>query len=387
MKFLVALMTVVACSACVANPPSFHVEHRALFDVEQRVVLAELNLRQEDGAVVSFDFNAPTSRYSGFEGSGTVERQGRRVLWAPPPEGGQLRYVVEVDRNRGGSGWDARFTEDWALLRLDNVFPAAALRTRGVETSSASLILEGPEGWSMETRYGKVLGPIELPMDSGRLYVRPNGWMVAGVIGVRREEVGHTEFVIAAPVGHGMRRLDMLTFLRFTAPTFNEIVTPLPERVLIVGAEEGFWRGALSGPNSLYLHADRPIVSENATSTLLHELVHVAGRVDGDDWIVEGMAEYYALRVLRDSGGLSSARYDKALNDLLAWAQREGGGLKDPSKGADTACAAWVLAGLDEALPGGLKRWIDSRSKSLTGQALRAYAKARGVALRSCETN
>ena len=50
----------------------------------------------------------------------------------------------------------------------------------------------------------------------------------------------------------------------------------------------------MSGPGSLYVHADRPMISENGTSTMLHELVHVAMGVSGsahDDWLVEGLAE------------------------------------------------------------------------------------------------
>ena len=68
------------------------------------------------------------------------------------------------------------------------------------------------------------------------------------------------------------------------------------------------WRGALSAPQSLYVHAERPLLSGNATSTLLHEIVHIGlGLADerGADWIVEGLAEYYSLEVLRRSGTIS----------------------------------------------------------------------------------
>jgi hypothetical protein len=63
------------------------------------------------------------------------------------------------------------------------------------------------------------------------------------------------------------------------------------------------WRGGLPGPASLYLHADRPLISGNSTSTLLHELVHVAQSyraAKDEDWIVEGIAEYDTLERLRE---------------------------------------------------------------------------------------
>ena len=43
-------------------------------------------------------------------------------------------------------------------------------------------------------------------------------------------------------------------------------------RLLIVSAGDPMWRGGLSGPSSMFLHSDRPLISENRTSTLLHEL-------------------------------------------------------------------------------------------------------------------
>ena len=58
------------------------------------------------------------------------------------------------------------------------------------------------------------------------------------------------------------------------------------------------WRGGLSAPQSLFVHSDRPLISENATSTLLHEVMHLALGIraaEQFDWIVEGLASYFAL--------------------------------------------------------------------------------------------
>jgi hypothetical protein len=69
--------------------------------------------------------------------------------------------------------------------------------------------------------------------------------------------------------------------------------------MLIVSAGDPMWRGGLSGPSSMFLHSDRPLISENRTSTLLHELGHIALGIRGDeesDWIVEGLAEHYFAR-------------------------------------------------------------------------------------------
>src|SRR3546814_11955514 len=81
--------------------------------------------------------------------------------------------------------------------------------------------------------------------------------------------------------------------------------------VVFVSAGDPMWHGGLSGPRSLFVHADRPLISENGSSTLMHEMVHVVTglrAVSGDDWIVEGIAEYYSMVLLNRSGMLSDAR-------------------------------------------------------------------------------
>jgi hypothetical protein len=84
-------------------------------------------------------------------------------------------------------------------------------------------------------------------------------------------------------------------------------------------------------------HGARPLISENGISTFLYELVHVAMAAPGtaDDWIVEGVTEYYGLETLRRSGGIPRRRIDQAIRALEEWV--EGGTLVDPSRGADSA--------------------------------------------------
>jgi len=130
----------------------------------------------------------------------------------------------------------------------------------------------------------------------------------------------------------------------------------------MVSGDESMWRGALSGPASVYLHPNRPLISENATSTVLHELVHVATRwsgAKGDDWIVEGIAEYYSLKVLFNSGGISRDRFEDAINTQREWANSERGQLADPSKGADTGRALMLFHELDQELSAVTEEGLD----------------------------
>jgi predicted metalloprotease with PDZ domain len=113
------------------------------------------------------------------------------------------------------------------------------------------------------------------------------------------------------------------------------------------------WRGGLSGPDSVFLHSDRPLISENRTSTLLHELVHVALGIHGDeesDWIVEGIAEYYSLEILRRTGSIGKQRYDESLASLARWARRSPNLFAASSAGATTARAVLVFKQTDDEI-------------------------------------
>ena len=144
--------------------------------------------------------------------------------------------------------------------------------------------------------------------------------------------------------------MEIMAFLRWTLPTLRGVFPTLDPRLIIVSAADPMWRGGLSGPGSLYVHADRPMISENGTSTMLHELVHVAMGVAGDDhddWVVEGLAEYYSIKILRVSGTLSRRRQELALGELRDWGEPVDNLFVRNSTGPVTARAATLIAELD----------------------------------------
>jgi hypothetical protein len=124
----------------------------------------------------------------------------------------------------------------------------------------------------------------------------------------------------------------------------------MPERLLVVSAGDPMWRGGLSGPRSFYIHADRPLITPDVTSPILHELVHAvtsARSAPGGDWIVEGLADYYSLELLVRSKTVSRRRYTRALARLA----ERGRGVRDltvePADGSVTARAVTALHALD----------------------------------------
>ena len=337
--------------AANANAASYDVLFSARFVPAEGHALASMEVSQNDGALTLLDLNAPGPRFSHFEGDGEITRQGTRLIWQVPAGGGRLHYRVLVDRKRG-SDHDALMTASWAVMRLDNLFPAARVRSAIGAFSRSSLRLEGPAGWSFESPYGPAIETVAVDV-RGRRFTRPVGWLTAGDIGVRRSVIADREIAIAGPRGESFRRMDMLAFLHWTLPELARVAPSLPSRVLIVGGSDAMWRGGLSAPNSLYVHPSRPLLSGNSTSTLLHELMHVAMHgtgAPGDDWIVEGIPEYYSLVILLRTGGISGERFERALEWQQRWAQREDARLADPSSGANTARAVLLFRDLDVEL-------------------------------------
>ncbi len=294
-------------------------------------------------------FRFDPKRFSGFKATGELQVDQNQVRWYVPNDGGTASWTVDVRRRRNDNGYDAWLDSDWGVMRAERIIPRAVTRTRKGATSRTVLRLDLPQGWSATTQYAPVNG--EFPVNNPeRRYDEPTGWMVMGNIGVRLDRIAGTRVVVSGPQDNNVRRLDILAFLNWTLPEVYRLVPQPVERLTVISAGDPMWRGGLSASQSLYLHADRPLISENGTSTLLHEVLHVMFGMrseKGFDWIVEGLAEYYSVEVLSRSGGLSAARTRRSRSSLADWGEDTKVLCKDPSTGARTAFAATLFAALD----------------------------------------
>ncbi|MGG5871008.1 hypothetical protein [Pseudomonas peli] len=341
----------------------YHV--RFLPDTEE----AEVSLILEDGApVISLAFNlGEQGVYSDFKADGLWTQNSAELgTWKPGKGKSTLSYRVRINNERSAGRFDALITKDWALLRGDDLVPAVKLRQEDKTELVSRLQFDLPKGWeSVETgwpRIGKNKFRIDNPQ---RKFDRPTGWMVAGKIGTRRAKLGETDVTITAPVGEGMRRMDVMTLLTFIWPHAQEVFPRDPAKLLIVGAGDPMWRGGLSAANSYYMHTDRPLVSENGTSSLVHELVHVFSRIkarDRSDWITEGLAEYYAIELMRRAGGLSEERYQKIREQLIRWSKPVDSLRTNNSSGPVTARAVLLLQELDREIRQATKGTTQPRS-------------------------
>lgn len=345
------LMCWLLAATLPAQASEFSVDYHVRFLPEQGVAEVTLQYRPGTGRLRELDFRIDPERYDGFHGDGKLERSEERLVWQPPRRGGALYWRYRIDRQRRDAGYDARMTQNWVIVRGDHLVPSFRTRLTAGAQGQARLHFELPQGWGVDTPFKREgSDPVFLVATEERRLPRPVGWMIAGELGIRREFISGMEVAVAAPRGDSMRRNDYLAVINLVIPQMEQAFGQLPEKILIVGAGDPMWRGGLSGPRSMYLHSDRPLISENGTSTLVHELVHLVTRIrgaEGDDWIAEGLAEYYSITLLRRTGLLSDMRADRALD----WMRNHGRDIEslrsDRSYGRHTARAVTLLAELD----------------------------------------
>ena len=301
----------------------------------------------------SMRFHIDPERHQDFVGDGTIEADGDYVTWTPPETGGRLSFHVAVSSRRPNGRFDARITDDWAIFRGDDLVPPARTEQHDDAEADATLHVQMPPEWSFVAPYREIDNEVYEIEHAHRSFDRPTGWMAAGRLGVRRELIAGVRVVVAGPMKQGVRRLDMLALLNWNLPAARRLIPDMPERLVVVSAGDPMWRGGLSGPNSLFVHADRPLLSENGSSTLVHELMHVVTRLEaekGGDWIVEGIAEYYSLKLMWRSGTLTDHRYKEAFRKLETWAEHAGRLDVDIARGPVTARAVGVMRKLDHEI-------------------------------------
>lgn len=309
---LLLVLALAACSPAWAKKVDLDYQVRLLPNSGQ----AEVRLTLADGSAVrSLDFAlGKANAYSGFQADGQWSQQGERGVWRPAAGKTSLSYRVRLDSAASGGAFESRMTARWAVFRGDQLVPPARLDQQDGTELVARLAVELPPGWkSVETAWPRI-GQHKFRIDDvSRLFDRPTGWMLAGNLGSRRARLGETDVTVAAPQGQGMRRMDTLTLLTFVWPQLQAVFPRNPPKLLLVGARDQMWRGVRGEHNSLFIHSNRALISENGSSPLLRELVQLFAQIkvrDDSDWISESLTDYYATELLRRAGGISDDRYD-----------------------------------------------------------------------------
>ncbi|QIB66721.1 M61 family metallopeptidase [Kineobactrum salinum] len=351
----IATLLLLGLLYCASAPAAaFEVLYRAAIQPDTGLAEVEILLRGEQ-LPSRLVLHLNPERHQNVRSDAGLTRKDDTATWRPRGPEASLRYEFVIDEQKTSGRYDSHITDDWAILRSDKLIPPISARmVKGLE-ASAELVFKLPRQWSAAAPYALVDDkPLHYRIiDPGRRLPRPKGWLILGDITSRQDIIDGVDVRVAAPSGEGARLQDILAFIAWNLPEVKAVFPDFPEHLLVVLAGEPMWRGGLSGTRSLFMHAQRPLISGNRTSSMIHELVHIGTGIRGaknSDWIVEGIAEYYASAILYRSGGISETRYRETLDWQANWARRADTLFTQRSSGPVTARAVGVMHHLDEAL-------------------------------------
>lgn len=354
MKSLTPLVLCLSLFACRAAAGDYRIDYKVTIPEGGEVATVTIEL-EGDRLPSKLALHLNGEHHRNLQSEQDLEREGDIATWRPTGSRARLSYEFSIDHQRDEDEYDAMITGDWAVLRSDELIPPMAVTASKDLESSATLDFDLPDGWSSAAPYeslDKGANRYRLT-DPGRRFIRPKGWLILGRIASRQDMIAGVNVRLAAPRGQNVRLQDALAFISWTLPHLKAIFPDFPPRMLVVSADDPMWRGGLSAPNSLFMHADRPLISGNRTSSLIHEMVHIGTSIHGtrySDWIVEGIAEYYAVEILHRSGGISERRFRETLEELAEWAEESEGLFTGRSSGATTARAVGVMAAIDREI-------------------------------------
>ncbi|HEY7885287.1 MAG TPA: hypothetical protein VIC08_10105 [Cellvibrionaceae bacterium] len=321
-RLLWGALAIFLASASWAQEPT--INYSVEFLPEQEKALVRITMTGADWMQYA-RFKTKGYDIDNLQATGELEHGEDSFTWRPKSAKAELSYTVAFMRQRSSGSYDAYMTEDWALLRGERLIPPIAVKRPKGAITSVHMDITLPEGWrSIRTGWPEA-GERRYHINNPEyIFPRPAGWMVAGKLASRREQLGDTEVIIASPLGEKFKPLEYLAFLAMVWPEVEKAFGTMPEKILITGADDPMWRGGLSAPNSYYIHRDRPLVSANGTSTPIHELVHVVTGISGKkthNWITEGIAEYYSVELLHRAGAFSANRKAKIFAGLDEWSE------------------------------------------------------------------
>ena len=353
--FLICLLGCTACGAPASETDAgkassnYTVHYTIVPHPQDGTVAVEMTVQQTRRQLRELSFAVNDTRVTGIEADGDLLLGKNEVRWLPGKNGGSLHWQIRISHQRGDNGYDAWLDNNWGIFRAEDIIPRARTRTLKGAHSTTSMTFELPNDWAVASEYSTLQRRINVS-NAARRFDQPRGWIAIGKLGIRRETIAGTRIAVAAPEGQSVRRMDMLALLNWTLPQLTAVIPESIPRLTIISAGDPMWRGGLSAPGSIFIHADRPLISENATSTLVHEVIHTAMDItadDGFDWIVEGIAEYYSLELLQRGGAITARRYRRALEKQTQWAGDADALCGARSTGATTALAVVTFRTLD----------------------------------------
>src|SRR5690606_4178501 len=171
-------------------------------------------------------FNLAKHSLEDVEGTGEIERKDDALIWRPETQGKAfLRYRIPLVHQRSSGGYDAYITDDWALLRGEDLVPPVSARFTKNARTEIHVSFALPKTWtSVNAGWHRAEKKHSFHLSGRRnVFSRPDGWLIAGTLGSRREQLSRTQVVVSAPRGHNFRQMELMTFLSMVWPHMDNL--------------------------------------------------------------------------------------------------------------------------------------------------------------------
>lgn len=335
--------------------PNFTMEHRVTLTKDPSQPAQIHTILKGANEIDRIRWRIPEHRFDNLAASGNFVQTGpEEWTWTPGAIDGEVRYQAPLFKQRGGKGYDSYHGGSWILLRTSDLFPRKTYVTRRPLRGLTRVRFQLPAGWEAVSAM-QPIGPnyFQARPRFGDL-TKPYGWLLIGELAVHRFTIADVAVTIATPRAAQFDPATFAPLLRRSLRRLQHIIGRLPPELTVVIGSDPMWRGGISGEHSLYLNQELAVISKDYTSTIIHELFHVVQGFRKSstqaDWIVEGLAEYYSLRILRDLKIITRNQFRRGIRTFEQQGQWNVDLTKTRSRAAKYNSAPLVFFYLDQLL-------------------------------------
>lgn len=355
MKFILPAKALWTCIICVlscsiasaaipVNPtPNFSINYRVHVPLADPLTpKIEVQLRGVDEVTCITSF-LEAGRYHHFSGDGKISQLGTDVQWWPMALNAALNYDVTIPHESKKGIFDSYGKKDWVITRTADLFPRKLIQYSKVAKSYTTVTFELPTGWDVVTEMPKVGDHVFRAFpELGDVYDRPTGWLIYGkvhttVISAKDVKItlAYPESFLRPPSGKNPAKdllqqkyldwfqkkiTEAVSIYQQVIPIMTTFLPKYAKEFLVIMGKNPMWHGGLSGEHSLYIHRGVPNIAKDNTSTLVHEYFHVCSGFNKDprdaEWFVEGLAEFFSIRMLYEAKFLTQEQYFAGIQTL-----------------------------------------------------------------------